>query len=151
MKGFIEHASKAIVDPDWTEARRNLGIAYLVTGDSENAVREFQEVLKRDPRSLTAYAGLSCSYLQVDKFADAENAARLALEIDSTSQASRFYLGVSLALQGKDDGQALQYLRKVSGDFLSFLGRSRRQMASQELAIAIKLSRLVPESGGSGL
>lgn len=117
-EGYVEHAEKAIaIDPDWLVARRNLGVAYLLAGEDEDAAREFEEVLKRNPHAVGAYAALSCAYLQMGKFEAAETAARRALEIDSSLGPSRYYLGVSLALQHKDESEALQHLQKISGRY----------------------------------
>ena len=118
MKAYIEHQQKAVaLDPDWTGARLNLGIAYLLIGENEQAVPEFEEVLKRDSYSLAAYDALSCAYLGLNRPAESETVARRALNLNSAHEPSRYYLGVSLAFQHKDDSRALEYLQKVSGRF----------------------------------
>lgn len=115
---YLAHLEKAVeIDPDYLLARRNLGIMYLRTGQLQKSIDEFQEVTKRDSRSLTAYAGISSAYLQLEKFKDAEEAARRALSVDPGSDVSHYFLGVSLELQGKDDTEALEHLERVQTRF----------------------------------
>lgn len=117
-EAYITHLQKALViDPDYLLARRNLGIMYLKTGKLQDSVNAFQEVLKKDPRSLPAYAGISSADLQLNKFKEAEDAARHAVEIDPGSDISHFFLGVSLDLQGKDAPEALQHLQRVESRY----------------------------------
>jgi hypothetical protein len=50
MKSYIDHAEKAIaIDPGWTVARRNLGIAYMISGDDEKALRQFRKCCSATP------------------------------------------------------------------------------------------------------
>lgn len=118
LPAYIEHASKAIaLDPGWTVARRNLGIAYMMSGEDAKAAEQFQEVLKLDRHSGIAYAALSCAYIGLSRFPQAEDAARHAVDIDPGSDLSRYYLGVSLAMQRKNNSQALHYLQTTSSRF----------------------------------
>jgi len=115
---YIAHLQKALaIDPDYLLARRNLGIMCLKTGQLQDSLNAFQEVLKRDPRSLTAYAGISSADLQLNKLKDAEDAARHAVEVDPGSDVSHYFLGVSLELQGKDAAEALEHLQRVESRF----------------------------------
>ena len=118
LTAYIQHVEKAVaIDPDYLIARRNLGVAYLMVERYDDAVKQFQDVLRLDPRSVLGYAALSCAYLQESRFADAETAARRALDLDSTEQSSRYYLGLSLTLQHKNDAEALRNLQRVSNRF----------------------------------
>jgi len=115
---YIAHLEKALaIDPDYLLARRNLGIMCLKTGKFQDSIDAFQEVLKKDPRSLTAYAGISSADLQLNKYEEAEEAARHAVEVDPGSDISHFFLGVSLVLQGKDAPEALEHLQRVESRF----------------------------------
>lgn len=115
---YIAHLQKALdIDPDNLLARRNLGIMYLKTGRLQDSVNAFQEVLKKDPRSLPAYAGISSADLQMNKYKDAEDAARHAVEVEPGSDISHFFLGVSLVLQGKDAPEALEHRQRVESRF----------------------------------
>jgi tetratricopeptide (TPR) repeat protein len=115
---YIEHVKKAVeIDPDYLPALRNLGVAYLKTGQNEKAIAAFDEALKRDPHSALTYAASSAAYLGLQNYSGAETAARRALQIDSALEVCRYYLGVSLQLQHKNDAEALELLSKVAHDY----------------------------------
>jgi Flp pilus assembly protein TadD len=112
---YVTHARKALdFDPDYLGARRNLAIAYLKQGEIDKVLTETGELLKRDPHSFVGYALSSVAYLERREFAAAERAARQALSINSTDPACRYYLGVSLQMQSKDDAEALRLLEKTA-------------------------------------
>lgn len=114
MYAFIAHIQKAVaIDPDYLLARRNLGVAYLKTGQNEEALQQFQAVLERDPHSADTYNAMSAAYLELHRPSAAESSARRALDINPESQLSRYYLGLSLQLQRKNDDEALKCLRAV--------------------------------------
>lgn len=140
IPAYIDHVQKAIaIDPDYVIARRNLGVVYLMVDKYEDAVQQFQEVLKRDPRSVPSYAGLSCAYLQLEHYGDAETAARRALDIDSTSEPGRYYLGLSLAFQNKGSAEALRNLQQVA-----------ERYPKAHVALAEILSRLGMKAAAKG-
>jgi len=115
---YIDKIQKAVeIDPDYLGARRNLAVAYLKTGQNQKAIEQFKEVLKRDPHMAMAYAASSAAHLQLGQFAAAEECARRALAIEPEDEASRYYLGVSLQLQQKDDAEALGLLQNVAARY----------------------------------
>ena len=118
MRAYIDCVQKVVeIDPDYLQARRNLAIAYLKTGQNEKALEQFNEVLKRDPHLAMAYAASSVAHLQLGQLGDAELCARRALAMEPEDEASRYYLGVSLQLQKKDNDEALDLLKKVAAHY----------------------------------
>lgn len=113
--GYIEHVRKALaIDPDYVLAHRNLGVMLLQAGRHEEAICEFEQVLKRNPKSMDVYVAISSAYLQSGKFAEAEATARRALGVDPNHDLNRYMLGLALERQAKNDDEALQQLQKVS-------------------------------------
>lgn len=140
MKKYIEHVRKAVdLDPEYITARRNLGIAYIMTGDLDDAINELHETLVRDPHSATSYEALSCAYLQADELAKAETAARQALNLDSLSDRGRYYLGISLTEQHKNNEEALGVLHKIA-----------RRYPKAHIAAAQTLNRLGMRTAAKG-
>ena len=114
----VEHLKKAIgIDPEYLEARRELGHIYVLLDQPENVIDTFQGVLKIDPRSADAYSFIGAAEASLDRYKDAEAAARQALRIVPGHARGRFVLGLSLAGQRKNDVEALECLAGVSDVF----------------------------------
>ena len=110
----ISHLEKALeIDPEFFAARRNLAKALLSTGQNEKAIPVLQKLLQAEPRSILAYDGLGAVYLTSHRFADAETAARKALEIDGSNELGHWLLGCSLTALGKADSEALKHLARI--------------------------------------
>ncbi len=138
----IVHLEKALeFDPEYLFARRNLALCYLRTGDDEKAIAQFQMIIKADPRSASTYAGMSSAYVALQRFADAENAARRTLDIDGSSELGHYFLGVSLMAQQKGSDEAISHLTKAVRRFPRahialaglFLRKGHRAEAKTEL------------------
>jgi tetratricopeptide (TPR) repeat protein len=114
LPAVISHLEKALeIDPEFFAARRNLAKALLSTGQNEKAIPVLQKLLQTEPRSVLAYDGLGTVYLTSRRFADAEAAARKALEIDGSNELGHWVLGCSLTALGKADAEALKHLTTI--------------------------------------
>jgi tetratricopeptide (TPR) repeat protein len=112
------HLLKAIeIDPEYLEARRELGRVYVGLDEPEKVIEAFQAVLRMDPRSADAYSFIGAAQASLEQYGDAELAARQALRIEPNHARGRFVLGMSLAGQRKNDGEALACLAAVSDVF----------------------------------
>lgn len=115
MDALVAHLQKALtIDPKFIAARRNLGLAYLQAQHNQEAVDQFQLLLKDDPRSTLAYCAMSSAYFDLHRYTDAEAAARRALDIDGANDLGHLFLGLSLTAQAKDDAEALNHLRTIA-------------------------------------
>jgi tetratricopeptide (TPR) repeat protein len=114
LPAVIVHLEKALeIDPEFFAARRNLAKALIMTGQNEKAIPVLQQLLQTEPRSVLAYDGLGTVYLTSRRFADAEAAARKALEIDGSNELGHWVLGCSLTALGKADAEALKHLTTI--------------------------------------
>ncbi len=114
----VKHLEKAIqIAPTYIEAHNNLGICYLLLGDDGRAEAEFRVAAELDPDAALPQSNLSLVLLRQGHSADAEKAARRALGIDPTSRQADYVLGLALEAQSKAGAEALQRLRRTSGDF----------------------------------
>ena len=77
FQGYV-YAMNAI-----TDARYNLGIAYLEDAQYGEAVTEFKAVLRLDSDHIDAHCGLSRAYLEQNELDMAETSALAALRVDS--------------------------------------------------------------------
>jgi tetratricopeptide (TPR) repeat protein len=111
MAACLQHLQAAVeIDPEYLEARRQLGLCYMRLNQPEKIIETFSEVLKRDPRSAVAYAGISAAHLQMSRFSEAESAARRAISFNPVLVRARYVLGLSLASQNKSHAEALDLM-----------------------------------------
>src|SRR5215471_15759389 len=90
----IDHFQKAVsFDPSLINARLYLATAYAqqyIPGAdapdnnkyAEQAIEQYKEVLKRDPKNVNSVKGIAYLYLQMKKFEDAKSYYRKATELD---------------------------------------------------------------------
>jgi tetratricopeptide (TPR) repeat protein len=115
MDGCLGHLQAAVeIDPEYLEARRQLGLCYMRLEQPEKIIETFSEVLKRDPRSAVAYAGISAAHLLMSKFSEAESAARRAMSFNPVLVRARYVLGLSLASQNKNHAEALELMTNTA-------------------------------------
>ncbi len=117
QEALARYENAVSIDPDYLLARMNLGGLYLRTGADAKAAEQFQAVLRIDPRTAGAYAGLGTAELALGDPAAAETAARKAIEMDGALQVGRYVLGASLAAQRKSDNEAVANLVKATDIF----------------------------------
>ncbi len=70
------------------EARYNLGIAYLNDAQYNEAIPEFEAVIKLDANYIEAHCGLSRAYLELNELDKAEISALTALRLNSDYSAA---------------------------------------------------------------
>lgn len=86
----VGHLRKAVgLMPDNVDARHKLGVALFMLQQSDAALEQFQEVLKRDPGYDKAYLGLGEVYLQQGRFQEAVDAFNRAIALMQESDPRR--------------------------------------------------------------
>ena len=125
-----DHLERATaIDPEYLNAWNSLALVYVRLNQPEKVILAFDEVLRIDPHSATAYSLIGAAQVTLGHYAEAEVAARRSLDIDSSSERSKYVLGLSLAQQSKDDSEALKYLQQSYDAF-----PMARMVAAQVLA-----------------
>ena len=118
LPASVEHWKAAIgIDPGYLDARRELALAYVRLDDPRQVITEFDAVLKLDSHSAMAYSFIAAAHAKLLQFAEAESAARRGLAMDPANERCRYVLGATLALQEKNDADAVRYLSQASGAF----------------------------------
>jgi tetratricopeptide (TPR) repeat protein len=145
-----EKAEKAFrraieIDPDYLEARANFGGMLLDIGNVDEAIRQFDAVLRRSPNHVLALTLQSQAYRLKEMYGQSVDSARRAIKLAPASAEPHLWLAESLRLTGKYDEARQEYeayLRlsdfdsKLAGQLnyyvLGFLaGVGRKKQASQ--------------------
>ncbi len=108
----MEHLQKAIeIDPDYMEARNNLGVRYMALEQYDKAVAQFQKTVALDPTTLKGQLNLSLALSLLQRYPEAEAAARQAVQLEPQFIPARYALGQILAVQDKNTPEAIEDLR----------------------------------------
>jgi tetratricopeptide (TPR) repeat protein len=89
--------------PDKPEVLRDFGLLMYLLGRYEEAVTNGRRAIELDPLSAISYLYLSFSLLALGKSKDAEAACRRALEISPDVMALRYWMGMVLDAQGRQE------------------------------------------------
>ena len=104
-QGDFENAVNAILkaialDPDYSEARNQLGNLYLAMNRLQEAAKEFEKAIELDPTHVTAHNNLGLIYSQRGKTEDAIKAFQEAVRLDPNSAEAHNNLGSLYIGQG---------------------------------------------------
>ncbi|HEX3877010.1 MAG TPA: tetratricopeptide repeat protein [Bryobacteraceae bacterium] len=142
-----DYYKKAIdIDPDYLEARADYAGMLLDIGDVDEAIRQINVVLTRDPKHAVALTMLAQADRFKELYAAAIEAARKAIALNPKNAEPHMWLGDALRLSGKwADAKVeyAEYLRlsnfdsgKLTGNLNyyvlgSFFGIGKKSRASQ--------------------
>ncbi len=87
-------------DPNYVDARYQLGLAYLKGGKLDKAEKELQKVRLQDPGNGEVILDMASIYLSTQKIDEAEKELRLFLEKHPKNSRSQEYLGRVTAVRG---------------------------------------------------
>ncbi len=108
IKDSIEHFQRALeIKPDYSEARNNLGRAFIEYNQPKEAIRELKLVIDdiTYPQTERAYVNLGIAYLRMKDFAKAQVNFQEALNLNRNYCLAHNYYGQALYFQ-KKYGQA---------------------------------------------
>lgn len=92
------------------ESRFNLGVGHLRDGRIDLAIEQFQLAVKQDPKNAFFLKGLALAYAQQNKYKEAIEALRKALDINPTYSDLRNDLGAVLLRAGKREEGKREFL-----------------------------------------
>jgi len=142
-----QYFEKAIaIDPDYLEARADFAGMLLDVGNTDEAIRQINAVLNRQPNHAVALTMLAQADLRKGLYPQSIEAARKAIQLKPASAEPHLWLGDSLRLSGKYADASPEYDRYLKlSDFDSHLagqlnyyvlgsliGFGRRKHASQQ-------------------
>jgi len=96
-------ARRIEINPNSSDAHRQLGEAYLLQGRVDEAIAEFTVAVFLNPASAAAHVGASKAYLRANRYAEVITSARRALEIDPTLTETRYVLSSALTRAGQTE------------------------------------------------
>jgi tetratricopeptide (TPR) repeat protein len=142
-----EYYQKAIqIDPDYLEAHANYGGMLLDTGNVDEAIRQFNLVLTRQPNHADALTMLAQAYRFKQLYPQSIEAAQKAIQLTPRNAEPHLWLADSLRLGGKyadASGEYNQYLKlsdfdsKLAGQLNyyvlgSLIGLGRKKRAATQ-------------------
>ena len=142
QKAFLNYEKSLRLKPDNARVHYKKGVLLVVGGMNKDAITEFQEVLKKDPKYALAYEGLGQAFFQMQEYEDAEKQLRKAIELDPKLWKTHNLLGVIYDYK-KNHGNAIREYRAAialkPGDGILYnnLGISHSLNGDYEKAIRV--------------
>src|SRR5271167_180719 len=126
LAASIAHLQKAVrIAPSCAEAHSLLGFRYFTKLDFPNALLEFRTVSAILPGALEPLHNQTLVLFAMDRFPEAESAARHILDIDPDHQRTRYLLG-----------RILVYEDQFTPETIQLLSGTREQFPAARLALA---------------
>jgi Flp pilus assembly protein TadD/ketosteroid isomerase-like protein len=100
---YIQYEKSLRLKPDNVKARYKKGLLLVIARMNVDAIKEFQEVLKREPEHALAYEGLGKAYFQMKKYDPAERNFRRSLALYPNLWQPHNFLGIIYDHQGRHD------------------------------------------------
>jgi tetratricopeptide (TPR) repeat protein len=88
-------------DPDYVEARVDLGAVYARTLQPEEALEQYGLALALEPNLAVLHSNKAAALVMLSRWKEAEQTARRALQLDPESIDANYMLGIALMGQGK--------------------------------------------------
>jgi Tfp pilus assembly protein PilF len=111
----IGHLTMATeLDPDFMEAHNNLGVQHLKCAWYEPALAHFQKAAELDAGARSPLVNIAATLMGMDRFEEAETAARKAIRLGGVNATARYMLGLALLQQKKNTPEALDNLKRAS-------------------------------------
>jgi len=141
---YFETAIK--IDPDYSEARSSFGGMLLDIGDVDGSIRQFDVVLRRNPKDLQTLYLRAQAFRIKERYDEAIDGARAAISISPNIAEPHFWLAESLRMKGiykEARKEYVDYLRYSNFDsgmagnlnyyVVGFLiGQGKRRRAAQK-------------------
>jgi tetratricopeptide (TPR) repeat protein len=107
-KKCFEKAAK--LDPNYAEARNNLGVIAYVRKDFKKAIKNYEKAIVLDGTSASFYSNLGTAHFARKKFEKAMQAYAKALELDPEVFERTSASGVSIRYSSTDDRARYSYV-----------------------------------------
>lgn len=150
------HLEKAIrVYPGIPSAHYNLGVCYAYLGEYEKAAMEFQATSDLDSGLAQPAISLSIVFFLLERYGEAEAAARRGQVIDPASPVLRYLLGRILAAEGHDTQEVMALLRESRSAFpaarLALAGLLLKHNATEEAVAELSAYLGQPQAPGKDI
>jgi Flp pilus assembly protein TadD len=114
-KGLWQEAASdferaAAIDPDFSEAHGNLGVAYTGLWQLDHAASEFGRAIELDPATSVHRSNMAFILIEQQKWEEAEPQAQTAVNLDPSNARAHYLLGFLLARRPEARSQAESHL-----------------------------------------
>jgi tetratricopeptide (TPR) repeat protein len=142
--GAIDALTRAVAsDPGNPQWHRLLAGAYLLEDRPDDAMAEFMEALRIDPRDADAHLGVGQIHLNAGRNAEAVDALRRAAALKPDSTDAAYALATALTRLGKPS-EAAPYFERVEQ-------AQRQRLAERRRQLLLDIQREEAARGGSPL
>jgi Tfp pilus assembly protein PilF len=118
LKSSVDHLEKALaIDPKFAEGHNLLGVRYVQSNQLENALSEFRAATTLNSGFTDAVNNQSFTLYLLHRYPESEFTARLAINMGSLHESTRFLLGLALAAQDRYTPETLDLLREARSEF----------------------------------
>jgi tetratricopeptide (TPR) repeat protein len=118
VRGSAEHLQRMLaLAPDLALGHNALGARYVALHEYDKAVEEFQKAVALEPNYWLAVDNLAVTMCLQHRYAEAEPAARWALQIQPEAPSSRYLLGSILVSEDKTTEEASRLLESVQDQY----------------------------------
>ena len=136
---FVHYEKSLELNPDNPRVHYKKGILFTVNGTNEDAIKEFQAVLKKDSKHALAYVGLGQASFQMKKYEEAAKHLQKATELDPKLWKDHNLLGVIYDYKKRHQKAAQEYrtaiaLKPDNGSSYNNLGVSYSLQGDYKLA-----------------
>ena len=97
------------IDPDYLEAHASFGGMLLDTGNTDEAIRQFETVMRRQPDNVLALTNLAQAYRMKELYPDSIDAARKAIKLAPELAEPHLWLAESLRLSNQFEPSIPEY------------------------------------------
>jgi tetratricopeptide (TPR) repeat protein len=138
---YLQYEKSLKLKPGNLRAEYKKGLALVMGERNDDAIAQFEAVLKRDPKFAPAHEGLGRACFQKRDFARAEEHLRTAVALDHTLWRAYNYLGNLHDFRREYDRAALEYVSAIAirpdqGFLYNNLGVSYSAAGRQTEAVA---------------
>ena len=114
----LVHLLRAVEnDPEYVAARNNLAAVYMSMGNTDAAVGQLKAAVQLDSYRGVLFNNLAVGYWMLNRYSDAEGAARTAVRLAPSLDSARAILGIALFQQRKYTDETLRYLSGSGADY----------------------------------
>jgi tetratricopeptide (TPR) repeat protein len=98
------------LDPDFVEARTDLGALYAKTGRPLDALEQDERALELEPNLAILHSNKAAALVMLSRWDEAEQAARRALQLDPGSIDAHYMLAIAMMKQAKITPETAEHL-----------------------------------------
>jgi tetratricopeptide (TPR) repeat protein len=146
---IAEFRAAVVLDPDYVEARNNLGMVFKREGELDRAIAEFQTSVKLDPEDADSHENLASALFDKGRFGDSLAEYRKLARINPRHPQAHYNIGFLLVKSGElteSIGEFREAIR-LKPDFvgahfilgLAYKSRGEIDRAIEEFQAAIRI------------